>query len=379
MPVRTRTVTELMSAAGHEQVVFVANRDAGLRAVIAIHSTALGPSLGGVRFWQYANERDALVDVLALSQAMTRKASIAGLHQGGGKAVVFWDDPTRPRSKELLHVLGRAIDDLGGRYLAAEDVGATTADMDAIAEVTPWVTGVDVARGGSGDPSPVTAVGVLHAMRAVAEHLDGAPLRGRRVVVQGAGHVGTHVARLLVAAGVEVMVSDLYAERAHELGATVGATVVAHEDALATPCDFLSPNALGGVLDDRSIPQLRCRAVVGAANNQLGATDADRALAERGILFAPDFVVSAGGIINLAEEFTGYDRERALARAATIGPTLERVLATAVERGVTPQRAAEDLADARVRDEGGGRRWRPGDPAAWTDGRPLTRLRPPKA
>lgn len=376
MPVRTRTVTELMGAAGHEQVVFVADRDVDLRAVIAIHSTALGPSLGGIRFWRYENERDALVDVLALSQAMTRKASIAGLHQGGGKAVVIWNDPSSPRSRGLLHALGRAIDDLGGRYLAAEDVGATTADMDAIAEVTPWVTGVDESRGGSGDPSPVTAVGVLHAMRAVAAHLDGGDLRGRRVVVQGAGHVGSHVARLLAADGVEVVASDLFRERAEALAEEVGAAVVGHEDALTTPCDLLSPNALGGVLDEQTIPRLRCRAVVGAANNQLGAVDADRALAERGILFAPDFVVSAGGIINLAEEFTGYDRGRALARAAGIGPALARVLTTAAERGVTPQRAAVDLADARVRDEGAGRRWRPGDPAAWTDGQPLTRLRP---
>src|SRR5262245_40493371 len=163
MPVRTRTVTELMTAAGHEQVVFVADRHAGLRAIIAVHSTALGPSLGGVRFWRYASERDALADALALAHAMTRKASIAGLHQGGGKAVVLWDDPDRPRPRELLHALGRAIDDLGGRYLAAEDVGATTADMDGIADVTPWVTGVDESRGGSGDPSPVTAWGVMHA------------------------------------------------------------------------------------------------------------------------------------------------------------------------------------------------------------------------
>jgi leucine dehydrogenase len=377
MPVRTRTVTELMSTAGHEQVVFVAERDVGLRAIIAIHSTALGPSLGGIRFWRYEHERDALVDVLALSQAMTRKASIAGLHQGGGKAVVFWDDPTQPRPPALLHSLGRAIDDLGGRYLAAEDVGATTGDMDTIAEVTPWVTGVDVSRGGSGDPSPVTAVGVLHAMRAVREHLDGtAQLAGLRVVVQGSGHVGSHVARLLVAEGAEVLVSDLFPARAEVLAAQVGATVVAHETALSTPCDVLSPNALGGVLDDAAVASLQCRAIVGAANNQLGAIDADRAIAARGVLFAPDFVVSAGGIINLAEEFTGYDRERALARAAGIGPTLARVLAVANERGVTPHRAAEDLADERVRTEGGERRWHPGDPAAWTHGAPLTRLRP---
>ena len=312
MAVRTRTVTELMGVAGHEQVVFVAERDVGLRAIIAIHSTALGPSLGGIRFWRYANEREALVDALALSEAMTLKASIAGLHQGGGKAVVFWDDPDAPRSRELLHRLGRAIDDLGGRYLAAEDVGATPADMNGLAEVTPWVTGVDEALGGSGDPSPMTAWGVLHGMRAVRTKLDGErELRGQRVLVQGVGHVGARLARLLVDEGAEVVVSDVRAERADALVRELGVASVPYEHALSTACDILSPNALGGVFHDGTIPQLACRAIVGAANNQLGTPDADRALAERGILFAPDFVVGGGGIINIAEEFTGYDRTRA--------------------------------------------------------------------
>jgi len=377
MPVRTRTVTELMTSAGHEQVVFVADARVGLRAIIAIHSTALGPSLGGVRFSRYASEREALADALALSEAMTRKAAMAGLHQGGGKAVVFWNDPDRARSAELLHALGAAIDELGGRYLAAEDVGATTADMDGLADVTPWVTGVSESRGGSGDPSPVTAFGVVHAMRAVCTQLDGdVSLRDRRVVVHGIGHVGAHLVRLLVAEGAEVVVADVLAPRALALASELDLTVVANDDALRAPCDILSLNALGGVLDHETIPSLQCRAVVGAANNQLGAHDADRELAERGIVFAPDFVASAGGIINLAEEFTGYDRSRALAHAAQIEATTARVLADAATRGVTPQRAAVDLARQRVEVEGKGRRWMPGDPAAWTHGEPLTRLRP---
>jgi glutamate dehydrogenase/leucine dehydrogenase len=377
MPVRTRTVSELMTAAGHEQVVFVAEREVGLRAVIAIHSTALGPSLGGVRFWHYDSERDALADVLALSEAMTRKASIAGLHQGGGKAVVFWDQPDRPRPRALLHALGRAIDDLGGRYLAAEDVGATTADMDALAEVTPWATGVDPARGGSGDPSPATAWGVVHAMHAVCAHLDGdRTLTGRRVVVQGAGHVGSHLARFLVRAGAEVTVSDLYPDRARVIADELGVATVAHEDVLSAPCDLLSPNALGGVLDAEAVGRVRCRAVVGAANNQLASPGIAAALASRGVLFVPDFVVSAGGIVNIAEEFNGYDRDRAFAHVATIETTTARVLDDARRRGVTPQRAAVERADRRVTEEGRGRRWQPGDPAAWTGGAPLTRLRP---
>jgi glutamate dehydrogenase/leucine dehydrogenase len=371
------TVTSLMAAMGHEQLVFVTDRDSGLRGIIAIHSTALGPSLGGVRFWHYATERDAVVDALRLSEAMTLKAATAGLHQGGGKAVVMWDDSDRARPTKLLHALGRAIDDLGGRYLAAEDVGATTADMNALAEVTPWVTGVDEALGGSGDPSPVTALGVVHAMRSVCVALDGdAMLRDRRIVIQGAGHVGAHLARALVREGAQVTVSDLLQSRAKALATELDVATVAAEDALFTPCDILAPCALGHVFDDTTIPRLRCRAIAGAANNQLGAVGADRALAARDILFAPDFVVSAGGIINIAEEFTGYTRERALARTAQIGVTTATVFALAGSEGITPLRAAERLARQRIADEGRGRRWQPGDPAAWTDGEPLRGVRP---
>ena len=370
-------LTDLMAQHGHEQVVFVADADAGLRAIIAVHSTALGPSLGGVRFWHYDNDNAALADVLRLSEAMSLKASMAGLHQGGGKAVVRWDEPDRARPQVLLDALGKAINDLGGRYLAAEDVGATTADMNGLARVTPWVTGIDEAEGGSGDPSPVTAYGVLCAMQAVMEELDGdATVADRHIVVQGAGHVGSHLARLLVAEGAHVTLADLFGARAEELAREIGAKVVPFEQALVTPCDVLAPCALGGVLDAESIPRLQCRAVVGAANNQLAEPDLDAALAARGIVFAPDFVVNAGGIINLAEEFVGYDRERARSRAGQIGETTTRVLVHARERHVTPWRAAEQLARRRIAEEGRGRRWQPGDPAAWTNGEPLRSLRP---
>ena len=366
-----------MATMGHEQIVFIDDREAGLHAVIAIHSTALGPALGGVRFWHYPDPADAVLDALRLSEAMTYKAAVAGLHQGGGKAVVRWSEPDRPRLPELLLALGRAIDELGGRYLAAEDVGATTADMNALAQVTPWVTGVDETLGGSGDPSPVTAFGVLHGMRATCVELDGeASLRGRRVVVQGAGHVGSHLVRLLVADGAEVVVSDLDPSRADALARELGLAVVPADNAVDQECDVLSPCALGGVFNDVTILRLRCRAIVGAANNQLDGAGADRALAERGILYAPDFVVNAGGIINLAEEFTGYDRGRALARTAGIEATTARVFAFAAEYGITTTRAAERLARQRIEREGAPRRWEPGDPAAWTAGAPLRRLRP---
>jgi valine dehydrogenase (NAD+) len=367
-----------MAQHGHEQVVLVADAETGLRAIIAVHSTALGPSLGGVRFWHYDNDADALADALRLSEAMSLKAAMAGLHQGGGKAVVRWDEPDRARPPALLAALGRAIDDLGGRYLAAEDVGATTADMDGLAKVTPWVTGVSEAQGGSGDPSPVTAFGVLCAMRAVVAELDGdATVAERHVVVQGAGHVGSHLARLLVADGARVTVTDLFPARADALASELGLATVAYGDALATPCDILSPCALGGALDAESVPRLRCRAVVGAANNQLAEPGVDAQLADRGVLYAPDFVVNAGGIINLAEEFVGYDRERALVRTAGIEATTTRVLAYAREHELTPSAAAEQLARRRIAEEGQGRRWHPGDPAAWTNGEPLRSLRPP--
>jgi leucine dehydrogenase len=261
----------------------------------------------------------------------------------------MWDDADRPRPRPLLHALGRAIDGLGGRYLAAEDVGATTDDMDGLAEVTPYVTGRSEAHGGSGDPSPVTAVGVVAGMRAALRAVDGdATLGGRRVVVQGAGHVGSYLARLLVGAGATVVVSDLYPPRAAALAADLGVETVPHEVALAQPCDVLAPCALGGVFDEGTIPLLQCRAIVGAANNQLAAIGADRALAARGILYAPDFVVNAGGIINIAQEFVGYDRARALAAAEAVGDTLTRVLESARADGVTPLVAAERLARERI-------------------------------
>ncbi len=370
-------MTDLMAQHGHEQVVFVADAEVGLRAVIAIHSTALGPALGGVRFWHYDTDTEALLDALRLSEAMSLKASIAGLHQGGGKAVVRWDDPDRPRPPELLDALGRAIDELGGRYLAAEDVGATPADMNGLARVTPWVTGVDEAMGGSGDPSPVTAFGVARAMRAVCRELDGDPtLRGRAVVVQGAGHVGAHLARLLAAEGAHVTIADLHASRAEQLAAAIGGVAIDADAALGAACDILAPCALGQVFDDTTIPRLRCRAIVGAANNQLAGPALDTALVARGILYAPDFVVNAGGIINIAEEFVGYDRDRALARAAGIEATTTEVFRFAREHRLTTTRAAESLAQRRIAEEGAGRRWQPGDPAAWTNGEPLRQLRP---
>jgi len=370
------SVLDAMAAAGHEQVVLVADDRTGLRAIIAIHSTALGPALGGVRFWQYASESDALRDALRLSEAMTLKAAAAGLDQGGGKVVVMVD-PARPRGEATLRALGRAIHELGGRYIAAEDVGASEQDMNWIALETPWVTGVSVRDGGSGDPSPTTAIGVEAGIRAVLAELTGDPSpAGRRIAVQGTGHVGANVVGLLVAAGADVVVADLFPEGPAALARDLGVTVVDHEQILFEECDVLSPCALGAVFTPDTIPRLRCRAIAGAANNQLGTIEDGDALHARGIVYAADFIVSAGGIINIAGEFGGYDAERQRERTRGIEQTVGRVLALARDRDLSPARAAEALARERIAALAPlAGRWRPGSPTAWTQGRPLQGLR----
>ena len=373
-------ITEV-AAPDHEQVLLVVDAPAGIRAVIAIHSTALGPSLGGIRFWDYDGDAALIADALRLSEAMTLKASAAGLHQGGGKAVVQWDDPDDPRVPDQLEVLGRAIDELGGRYLAAEDVGATTADMDGIAAVTPWVTGVSESKGGSGDPSPITAFGVWAGMRAAAQERWGTTvLRDRHVVIQGAGKVGSALARSLRADGARVSVSDLDDARVRALVDELGVEPVLPEDTLTVECDVLAPCALGGVVNEATLDTLRCEIICGGANNQLETEAMDDALAAQGILYAPDFVVNAGGILNIAEEFVGYSRDRAIASTARIEETAARVFALGREWSLPPGRAAVRMAWERIEQEPfGSGRWMPGDPAAWTYGRPLTAVRPGSA
>lgn len=363
-------LTELVALGGHEQVVAFADPAVGLRGMVAIHSTALGPSLGGIRFWRYEREADALVDVLRLSAAMSLKAAVAGLRQGGGKAVVLWDDPHHERDDAFRRALGRAIHLLGGRYLAAEDVGATQADMDGIAAETPWVTGVDPARGGSGDPSQVTAWGVMHGIHAACEEVFGdRSLAGRRVVVQGAGHVGAHLVRLLVERHAIVAVADADEAKAARLAPETGAEVLAPAAALEAECDVLAPCALGGVLTSELVPRLHCRVVCGAANNQLADDAADDALVARGVLYAPDFVVNAGGIINIAHEWArgGYTLEGARAEAACIEQTTHEVLRLARQEGVAPGRAATELGRRRIVTEGAGGVYVPGEPSVMRD------------
>jgi leucine dehydrogenase len=344
----TTELLDLAAEHGAEQVVMTADPATGLQAIVAVHSTVLGPSLGGTRFWPYDSERDALRDVLRLARGMTYKHAACGNDLGGGKAVII-GDPRAIRSDELVLAYGRFVDRLCGRYLTAEDVGTTQADMDLIHTVTPHVTGVSESLGGSGDPSPATAWGVLNAMRAVAERLWGSPaLDGRHVAISGVGKVGADLARLLVTEGARLTIADVRSDTVAAVAAETGAAVVEPGEVHTVACDVLSPCALGAVLSEATIPQLQCAAVCGCANNQL-ATDADgERLADRDVLYAPDYVVNAGGVINIADEIGGYDHDRAWARITTIHDTLLRVFALADEHGVTPAVAADRFAEARL-------------------------------
>ncbi len=337
------------SFAGHEEIVFGADPVSGLRTIIAIHSTALGPALGGTRFFPYANEDDALDDVLRLARAMTLKSAAAGLDLGGGKAVIIGDSRT-DKSERLWRAYGRIIDSLQGRYITAEDVGTDHFDMEVIRRETRWVLGVPEPEGGSGDPSPATARGLVNAMRAVAEHLWGTgELGGRRVAVQGVGKVGSNLVRRLVDQGCEVIIADVYTPAADQMVDELGVKQVGVDEVLEVDCDFLAPCSLGGALNAATVPRLACRAIVGSANNQLANEEDADAIAARGILYAPDFVVNAGGLINVYEELRGYEVERARHAIDKVFANTKRVLETATRTGVTPERAAVDVAEDRIR------------------------------
>ncbi|HVA73010.1 MAG TPA: Glu/Leu/Phe/Val dehydrogenase dimerization domain-containing protein [Acidimicrobiales bacterium] len=331
----------------YEEVVHCHDAVSGLRAIVAIHSTALGPALGGTRFYPYGSGDDALVDVLRLAKGMTYKSALAGLDLGGGKAVII-GDPATAKTEALLRVYARFVDSLGGRYLTAEDVGTTQADMDLIARETRCVTGTSPLLGGSGDPSEATARGVYWAMRATAAHLEGSgDLAGLHVAVSGVGKVGSALVGLLVADGAKVTVADVNRAAVDRLEGD-GVATTDHAAAHSIPCDIFAPCALGAVLNSRTIPELHCRAVVGAANNQL-ETDADgEELARRGIVYVPDFVVNAGGVINIADELIGYHRERALESVKRIGETTSQILAAAADGSRTTVEAATQLAEARI-------------------------------
>ena len=340
-----------IGADDYEQVVFCHDRATGLRAIVAVHSTRLGPALGGTRFYPYASEDEGLEDVLRLARGMTYKAAAAGLDLGGGKAVIF-GDPTRDKSEALMRAYGRYVDALGGRYLTAEDVGTTQDDMDLVRRETRFVTGVSRELGGSGDPSTATAYGVLWAMKAVARRLWGdTSLVGRHVAVAGVGKVGRALLGHLVEERARVTVADVTPAAVDRAVAEFGAEAVGVEKIHAVECDIYSPCALGGSLNAETIPELRCAAVVGSANNQLadGVASA-RLLAEAGVLYAPDFVANAGGLVNIAEELApgGYRPDRARTAVQRIFDTVTSVLQAAEVDGVTTAEAADRRAESRI-------------------------------
>ncbi len=344
------SVFDRIEADGYEQVVFCHDRATGLRAIIAIHSTVLGPSLGGTRFYPYATEEAALEDVLRLAKAMTYKAAVSGLDLGGGKAVIL-GNPVTDKTEALLRTYARFVESLGGRYITAEDVGTTQADMDMIRRETSHVTGVSVELGGAGDPSAATAYGVLWAMKAVARHMwSDTDLAGRHVVVSGAGKVGAVLVGHLVEEGARVTVADVAPGAVERVVREYGVAAVPVETAHTLPCDIFSPCALGGVLDPVRIPELRCAAVVGSANNQLADPSCAKLLADAGILYAPDYVVNAGAIINISEELSdaGYHQGRAYAAVRRIFETTAAVLETADAEGITTTDAADRRAERRI-------------------------------
>jgi valine dehydrogenase (NAD+) len=339
-------------ATGHEQVVFCHDEPTGLKAIIAIHSTALGPALGGTRFYPYLSESDALSDVLNLSRGMSYKAALAGLDLGGGKAVII-GDPATTKTEALLRAYGRMVQSLGGRYYTACDVGTNSPDMDQVARECDFVTGRTVAHGGAGDSSVLTAYGVFQGMRAAAEATWGAPtLHGRTVGVAGVGKVGHHLVRHLVEDGAEVVVTDVNPEAvARVLAEHPGVRTVADADALvAGELDVYAPCALGGALSDEVVAVLSARVVCGAANNQLALEGIEKQLEDRGVLYAPDYMVNAGGLIQVADELEGFSFDRAKARAEKIYDTTKQVFALAAEDGVPPAVAADRLAERRMRE-----------------------------
>jgi valine dehydrogenase (NAD+) len=339
---------------GHEQVVFCQDAPTGLRAIIAIYSTALGPALGGTRFHPYPSEEAALDDALDLSRAMAYKNAVAGLDLGGGKAVI-WGDPHKIKTEALLRAYGRFVESLGGRYYTACDVGTYTADMDIVAKETRYVTGRSEANGGCGDSSVLTAFGLFQGMRAAAEHVWGSPtLAGRTVGIVGIGKVGRHLIGHLVSDGATIVGTDV-SERALEWTRETYPQVelVADEATLITSdIDVYAPCALGGALSDETVPALRARIVAGGANNQLAHPGIEKLLEDRGILYAPDYVVNSGGVIQVADEISGFNFDRAKARATKIYDTTRQILELAAAEGVPPAEAADRLAERRMAEVG---------------------------
>jgi len=348
---KTSDIFKAMSSGEHELVMFCQDEDAGLKAIIAVHSTALGPGVGGVRMWNYASEQEAVMDVLRLSRGMTYKNALAGLDFGGGKAVIMGES-RNGKSEAMLRRFGRFVNNLGGKYFTAEDVGMTEGDMEIVKAETPYVTGISEMLGGSGDPSVVTAYGTYIGIKAALKHQTGKEsLAGKRVTVQGVGAVGKYLVTHLKNEGAEVFIHDLYADRETEIAKELGVTPLKSDEVYSHPVDVFSPCALGAILNKQNITQLNCGIVAGAANNQLLDEDEDaERLINRGILYAPDFAINSGGIINISVEFEekGYQRERAMVKAERIYDTLLKIFKLADSRDISTHSAAVWMAEERI-------------------------------
>ena len=339
---------ESMSEFGHEQVLFCRDRSSGLRAIIAIHDTTLGPALGGCRLYDYATEADALTDVLRLSRGMTYKAAVAGLDLGGGKAVIIGDRSIK--SEALFRSFGRHVQSLGGRYITAVDMNTNVEDMNFIRRETRNVAGAGTHVGGSGDPSPVTAWGVFHGIRASLDVVYGSPsVQGKSVAIQGVGNVGYWLAKYLKEAGAQLIYSDINGRNLERVMTDFGGTVVEGEDYYGVECDVLAPCAIGGIVNARSLRHIRAPIIAGAANNVLEDEVADsERLMEKGIHYAPDYVINAGGLIAVFSELNGWSQEKSLRDAANIYETVKRVLKLAQAEGISTTLASNRIAEQRI-------------------------------
>jgi len=338
-----------LTAHDYEQIVFCQDKITGLKAIIAIHNTTLGPGLGGLRMYNYKNEADAINDVLRLSRGMTYKAAISGLNLGGAKAVII-GDPRKLKSEAFMRKFGRFVENLNGKYITAEDIGTTTRDMEYIKMETEYVTGLPEIMGGGGDPSPVTAHGVHLGLKACAKEVFGSDnLHGKKVLVEGIGKVGGNLVHLLSEEGAEIYVSDVNEEALKNLAAEYKVKVVPLDERFNIDIDIYSPCALGATLNDENIPNLKCAIVAGAANNQLAdETVHGPALMERGILYAPDFLINAGGLINVYTELNGYNRAIAMAHTDAIYDVTRSIIKTAKDENIPTYAAANKMAEKRI-------------------------------
>ncbi|WP_179316887.1 Glu/Leu/Phe/Val family dehydrogenase [Winogradskyella undariae] len=333
----------------HEQIVFCNDKDTGLKAIIGIHNTVLGPALGGTRMWNYANEWDALNDVLRLSRGMTFKSAITGLNLGGGKAVIIGDAKTQ-KTPELMKRFGEFVHSLSGRYITAEDVGMTTEDMDTVREVTPYVTGISESKGGAGNPSPITAYGVFMGMKAASKFQFGSDiLENKNVFVQGIGNVGEALVEHLVNEGANVTISDISQERLEEVRSKYGVNIYGGNDIYSEDMDIYAPCALGATINDDTIHKLKAKVIAGAANNQLAEENKHGLiLQERGIVYAPDFLINAGGIINVYAELENYGRQEIMRKTENIYNTTLEILDNAKVNNLTTNDAALNIARERI-------------------------------